>query len=434
MKSILIIPIHNLFHLFFATGLFSLLALGQLQRITLPLLGASSLYLHDILIVGWILFLVVSMKSQLHLISDSLKKILLPIKIWISVFFMWIIWGWLYQWITVSFSLWPLLYTSRLAAYTTLIILLSIHPTIKKTVTKKILTSMLTGFFLLLLVWGWLQWFLIPDTRWLSIFGWDDHLGRMFGTQFDPNFWGLLLIIGWWWSIFQLKKGSASLSVSRDTIFFSLFSIVSSAALVVTWSRSSYVAFIGSIFFWLMLMATQRTLKHLSKLHISLIVLSCLILISGSLFAPKPAGEGGNITRTSTIDSRVSDTKNAVDTLSAQQLIWGRGLFSLSQSTKIVSNTHFARPNNAKLPSNIPAMLLNGIGVGGVCLLCLGIFLGRKQLLDTFISTLPNSMAINTPVFLAVSIHSLANLSWIQPFIFITTLLVFWAGSQKLAE
>ncbi len=423
--------IHRLIQLFCATVLLCLLALGQLQRITLPFLGSSSLYLHDIWIFGWIVYLLATLKFPLITVTNSLKKIPLSLKIWAAVFCTWIIWGWLYEWITNSFSLWPLLYAARLTAYTILVILLSIHQITKKVFTKEILTNLLTGFFSLLLIWGWLQWLLIPDTRWLSIFGWDDHLGRMFGTQFDPNFWGLLLITGWWWSIFQLKKISASATFSVKSIYFFLFAVLSSAALVVTWSRSSYGAFLGSVILWLGFLATQRSLKQLSKLELGIILLSCLVLITGSLFAPKPAGEGGNITRTSTIDSRVSDSKKAVDSLAGGQLIWGRGLFSLSQSTEIISNTHFARPNNAKLPSNIPAMLINGIGLGGVTLLFLGIVLARKQLLANFASTTRNNIPLITPVFLAVSIHSLANLSWIQPFIFLTTLLVFWVSTSK---
>lgn len=115
-----------------------------------------------------------------------------------------------------------------------------VTPTIIQTeIEAKRLTHWLIGCGAILTVVGYAQLLIFPDFALMSQFGWDPHEGRLLSTFFDPNYFGMFLVIiisillariatkqaGWW------QVGFAGLST---------------LALMLTFSRSSYLALLIS--------------------------------------------------------------------------------------------------------------------------------------------------------------------------------------------
>jgi len=406
---------------FFGVFLLALLSLGQLQRITTPFF---SFYIHDILVLVWLIDLCVTYSNLLFLKTKSL----IQRNTFLTAFFLiavtWILLGWFWQWNTSGFSLWPLAYSVRMFVYGALS-----YALIQINNTKKILSNHDIGyglevFYPILLLFGWLQYFFIKDTRWLATLGWDDHLGRMIGTQFDPNFLGLLLVFASIWTVFQFQQ-------TRNTRYF-VTSLLVVAAIIVTWSRATYVTFTvihtaiiaAQIATTLPLFTKQDKkkidTKKLSRREITSFLL-LLVLILGIVLVPKPDGEGGNLARTSTIQSRIEDSQNSVNDLSTTEVILGKGLFVISEDKYQVT---YERPNHAKLPTTLPAFILSSVGYGGIVLLAVAALqMGLKikqqpRLFRKVLSRYP----MFALALLATFIHSLANASFTQPFVLLLLL------------
>lgn len=84
---------------------------------------------------------------------------------------------------------------------------------------------------------GFVQYFFYPDLRNLSYLGWDPHYYRLFSTLLDPNFAGIILVLGFFLGL-QFVKTRPLLIVSQFVLL---------AGLLLTYSRSSYLAFIVGI-------------------------------------------------------------------------------------------------------------------------------------------------------------------------------------------
>ncbi len=121
-------------------------------------------------------------------------------------------------------------------------------------------------------VFGLAQYLLVPDTRFLASLNWDDHYYRLLSTLFDPNFTGIILVLGL--ILIYLKR---PLSWPLLSLHF--------LALLLTYSRSSYLAFLAAALY---LAVVRRRLK------IVLIGLGALSLI---VLLPRPGGEGVKLER-----------------------------------------------------------------------------------------------------------------------------------------
>lgn len=147
--------------------------------------------------------------------------------------------------------------------------------------THAVLFKMIYSFSILLLVITVIQYIFFPNFWGLYAFGWDPHLYRASGIYLDvfiaAALYGLL-------SLFWYIKNHKVLA-----LFFTI-------ALVLSFSRSAYVAFVMSIIYFFIV---QKKWKELG-IALSLFVLFVIVI-------PKPFGEGGNLMRTSSIKSRLSD-------------------------------------------------------------------------------------------------------------------------------
>lgn len=147
-------------------------------------------------------------------------------------------------------------------------------------------------------VLGILQYFLYPNLRNLSYLGWDPHQYRIFGTFLDAGFMGAILVLNlilitWLW--FKRK------------IFFKKYLLeflwfLSYFALMLTYSRSSYLSFIVSAVLFSYIFKNFRLLIFV----IVLFIFSIIIL-------PRPSGEGVKLERVSTINARFDNYFEAAE-------------------------------------------------------------------------------------------------------------------------
>ncbi len=140
---------------------------------------------------------------------------------------------------------------------------------------------------------GFLQYFFLPDTRFLTYLGFDDHYFRLVGSLLDPNFTGLVFVI---------------FTLLSPKIFFAIPLL----ALALTFSRASFLTLAVSLLY---LCVVKKQFKLL-----------LLILILGVFlyFVPKPFGEGVNLLRTFSIISRFENQRQAL-AIFAQNPILGVG-------------------------------------------------------------------------------------------------------------
>jgi len=386
---------------------FGLLALGQLQRIQL---GADfSFYAHDVVIVilvfwmGWRYIQQVPIEFGLRFWQ----------KWWLELLLLsWIIGGWLLGLLQGENLVNSVLYASRLIIYTAAVILITKDQPWKELLpeyaSSKVLRGLVVFCGLLVLGLGYLQYLLLPDTRFLHILGWDDHYYRLIGTQLDPGFTGILLIL----TIFNVERfGYFPVWLKKILQLLLVF------AVALTFSRASYLALLISLIYVMI----KTYFKSGVKATLWWITLGCWLGLSIP-FLPKPAGEGVQLLRTSTAVARTSRTKVILASMTPQDWVVGKGLFT----TIVGSNPHVedeVLPDHARFPDSLPAALLMWLGGVGAVLLTV-------VMLKWLWPWRFNMLIIAS--LLAVVSHSLFNNTLLQPFVWL--LLWFGVGSEVLKK
>lgn len=360
---------------FIFSGLF---IFGQLQRIELG--SFPPFYLHDFVLFVWLLTtLITKRKKVLSLIKNiEFKKYRFELFL-----LLWIVIGWLIAFLMGELGVKFIFYSLRFISYSLLFYLISELKLIKTVYLKW--GFYLVGFYLLLI--GLFQYVFLPDMRFLSILGWDDHYFRLIGTQFDPNFIGIIFVL--------LFINFSQLKIKKrvDLKYFLLFLIL--IGLTLTFSRSSYLSFIVT----LLLIAKLNPKKYLSGIML-------LILV---IFAPKPGGEGVNLMRTASVNARVESSWKSFNILKPYQYIVGQGLFNKNKPS--YSNQDFIRSDHALLEDNFILLIFNSMGIVGLSLVA---FLLGKHLLLLYKKDQIGAISV-----LAVLTHAMFNNSVFQPFVFI---------------
>ena len=128
------------------------------------------------------------------------------------------------------------------------------------------------------------QYLLFPDIRSLAVSEWDPHYYRLVGTFLDPGFTGLILVftlillenVSFWWLITYL-------------------------ALALTYSRSSYLAFLAS-------MAYLAWKRKGWKFFFQILL---LFTVTVTILPRAPDGEGVKLERTNSIQARIDSWTTA---------------------------------------------------------------------------------------------------------------------------
>ncbi|MEK7581147.1 MAG: O-antigen ligase family protein [Patescibacteria group bacterium] len=159
------------------------------------------------------------------------------------------IFGWLFIMLALSINLFSLnfydlkaiviasLFLIRLILYFNLaLIVLNV---VNRRETESFVSAILLagGLFTLL---GFIQLVVFPDLSGLQLLGWDPHIGRLVSTTLDPNYTGLMLTIFTSISISKYLYGKKKLHL--------ILSIIFTLAVLLTFSRSTYIAYIAMMF------------------------------------------------------------------------------------------------------------------------------------------------------------------------------------------
>jgi len=155
---------------------------------------------------------------------------------------------------------------------------------------------------------GLIQFFLYPDLRNLMYLGWDPHYYRVFSTLLDPNFLGIILV-------FTLLLGFGILTKKNRMVVIA-GQLVSFVALLLTYSRSSFLALGAAIVVW-------AVIQKRWKLFIILAAFACLLVI-----LPKIPGDTLSLTRLDSSLARVGNWQESLQ-LIAKAPVFGYGFNTL---------------------------------------------------------------------------------------------------------
>lgn len=381
---------HNWFTLatiFFVT----LLSFGQLQRWQVT--PTIAFYFHDVVAVvisGWYCW------KKRAVISNSIAHFNWLKWRFTLIFILVVVLGWGLAVLREENLIRPLLYVIRLMLYSLTIVGLS-KEYVRQPIRGISLTSWWLGSGLLVVMFGLLQYWLLPDTRFLSVLGWDDHYFRLISTLFDPAFTGMVLVLLILVFIAQQK----------NTLLYLAALVATSIALGLTFSRSSFVALGVGLLVLALLMMWRKKLKAVAVTKMA--VIACMVLVTVWL-APKPTGEGVNLTRSSTITARSSQITGVVSSMQPVQWLVGTGLFiPLNHLSGPATSTTV--PDHAHAPDNILVFVLYSFGVVGCLVLALALY-QQRQLFRGWSWWAP-------ALVLATLTHSLFNNTFFQPFIWL---------------
>lgn len=155
-------------------------------------------------------------------------------------------------------------------------------------------------------VLGILQYFLYPDLRNLAYLGWDPHYQRLFSTLLDPNFTGIILAVT---AVFLL--GMWESQKKNQPVLLGCLLVVMTA-FVLSYSRSSFIAFAVGMIVWGILSRKKAIMFGILTLCVGVVVLM------------PHTGEGQNLFRTVSSFARVGNAERAIG-LIREKPIFGHG-------------------------------------------------------------------------------------------------------------
>ena len=268
---------------------FSLLSLGQLTRISF--FGQQiNIYLYEILAIFILLNFL--LKYGLGPLSEYFKKFKFVYFLFLYLPFSFLL---LFGDFKALENFISLLYYLRLVLYFLYFFYLTYH--LKKQLDfKNVLLRSLNIFIFLTIISSLAQYFWYPELRNLLYAGWDPHLYRLFGTFLDTSVagavYGIILLT-------LFLKGSEF--IKTKWLFIGLL-VIYFLFTVFTYSRSLYLTL------FLLGLLYAATKKRLREFIIFAVIFLILLIV-----APKPFGEGVNLMRTFSIESRLDDYKTAIN-------------------------------------------------------------------------------------------------------------------------
>ncbi len=232
-------------------------------------------------------------------------------------------------------------FLSYLIFYFAIFDLLKVYPKM-----KNVLINCLILDGVIVSIFGILQYILLPDLRYLYYFGWDDHYFRLVSTYLDPAFTGIILVLT---DILLFTKLKNNKKTVRSLIF------VVTTALLLTYSRSSFLALIiGSIFYLL-----QKNKKIIALVF-------PLLFLASLPFLPRPSSEGVKLER---INSVVLKFENYKDSLNLVKIspVFGIGFDNICEAKiKILNKNDSFNSHSCQGLDNSFLFILATTGVVGL--------------------------------------------------------------------
>lgn len=385
----------------FLSIFFVCFVLGQLGRITIQ--PEIVMYPHDLLIVVWLLWHLPQLFPLLKSVVRWLPShpLILTTIVWLVLG---LIWG---QW--HHFDLRSLLILCRVCAY--VLFAASVGLVFKN--QRVLLRSVLVIAGNCMLWLGLLQYLLLPDTRFLSILGWDDHYFRLVGPLFDPNFMGMFIVL------MMIFTASIQWLLPKKAQY--LLQSYYAGLLALTYSRASYAT--AGMTAFLLLSTPYPFKKWRIGERFSLGIVTVIVFATVLYLAPKPGGEGVRLLRTASISARQNTATQTVQRLTSVDLIIGQGMFANPIAALQPTATNL--PYHAQVPDNLLLLLLSGTGIIGTILV-----------LSSLVYWIGWLAAKETALAIALGVtilHAQFNNTLFEPFICLFLLLALLAPLDQVA-
>ncbi len=185
------------------------------------------------------------------------------------------------------------LYAIRFLSYIGLFLYITQNFTKEK--EKQFLLNCLLLIGTISAVFGWIQYLIWSDLRFLYTIGWDDHYHRLTSTFLDPAFTGIILVLA---SVVALTEWLHW--KNRKYLYIFLFLL---PTIGFTYSRSSFLALFAALLF-----IAYRKLKN-KKAFLLIFLLPVMIFL-----LPRPTGsEGVKLERLYSIYQKFTDYNESVN-------------------------------------------------------------------------------------------------------------------------
>ncbi|MDO8260309.1 MAG: O-antigen ligase family protein, partial [Candidatus Magasanikbacteria bacterium] len=261
----------------------------------------------------------------------------------------------------------------------------------KSFVNSHLLSNSLLTISVISAVFGWVQFFAFPDIKPFFVYGWDMHLFRLVGTFLDPTFLGLIIVFGLLLSINRFID-----SREKKYLLIILFLLMS---LAFTYSRASYLAFLGGIF---VIAFAEKKFRKMMVLAAALLVFALLL--------PTAKNHSIELTRSFSVIARLDNYKDTIEVFKKFP-VFGVGFNNLCIArNKYIGLESFASHACSGSDSSLLLILATTGTVG------LMVFAG--SILGVF-KSLPKGREAQPPiaVFVALFVHSLFSNSLFFPWV-----------------
>jgi len=365
-------------HSILLLGILLMMSLGQLVRFSITPFIAVSVF--DVALLTHLTWLFFTLKKE----SFHRKELLLSLAL-LTIFGL----SWLPQ--LVNNQLWipGIAKVIRLGAYVLWAIL--VIGRVKKTAIQTNLIAFFASYSWLSII----QLLLMRDLRWLAIFGWDDHLNRVIGPLFDPNFSGVIFVIGALVSLFLYATKATKLP-KKIPLFLFFTQIM---LLFFTFSRSGYLAILGGLIWLFPLLFSRKKLPRVNPKMIAISFFTLIFTGISFILLQQGGGAGTTLTRTFSAVARYqADAAYLTQMDSFGELLFGKGMFN--RAISIGQGT-------AQQPNNFVVNLIWGTGTLGITLISATIWYFRS-----FIEKM-NSWQL--AIVVSLLIHALFNASLFHP-------------------
>jgi len=280
-----------------------LFTFGEVIRVPVALLSIKLIDIGIVVLASyWVLFSIKNLKK----VKIS-KKLGVPILIFFAIALLSLLLN--SRFLNINGLFVSSLYLVRWIAYASIFFIIPIFNSSFKKKIKNLLVF--AGF--LIVVLGYIQYFLYPNLRNLYYLGWDEHLYRLFSVFLDPNFAGAFFVL-YFLFVLNILIDSFKKQARFFSLFFGIISFLTLIAIYLTYSRSALLMLITGSFVFLLL----HTRKSFS---ISIVIIFLLI----TLLLPKVnKTEGTNFFRIASSEARLGSAKQSIE-IFRQNPIFGVG-------------------------------------------------------------------------------------------------------------